>query len=470
MTSSTTNLLKILFLMTNLFSVIGFVNYFKFGMKILDNVSEKIQLKLSPKKNNIISQINGFYGLIGPNINMDNNITSLYDLFMGDGIIQGVFFESGNLTFVKHLIKTEKILYEEKYGKLPVDNNYLTLFFLALNKIKLFPNVLGMANTAILNVKNNKTYNYYALFERDHPYLIDINFKNKTINTVKKINIDSLSHFSGHSKINLNGNIETIDYNIINNNVNFIVLDNKFKMIDNIPFKFKYLPVIHDFYSDENVVVLIDSPLFIDLTQDIKNKMPLYLDKNKKTYIYVYDIKNKTYETYSYDEGFYSFHYAYVKNNKDKIEIFISLYDDINFTNVNINGKYRKIEINKISKKVSIYKNEDLEKYNLDFPISFQDKIVSRNFEDRKINGFIITKGLKIVKKLFFKNRHICGEHNIIFVKDIPYLIFFNMEENKLLNIKQNLLTLINLYNYELFDIQIQNDLSLGFHSIFSSL
>ena len=469
MMSSTINLLKILFLMSNLNSVIGFVNYFNFGMKILDNVSEKIHLKLCTQKNNVISQINGFYGLIGPNINMDNNISSLYDLFMGDGIIQGVFFENGNLTFVKHLIKTEKILYEQKFGKLPVNNNYLTMLFLALNKIKLFPNVLGMANTAILNVKNNKTNNYYALFERDHPYLIDINFKNKTINTVKKVNINSLSHFSGHSKANLNGNVETIDYNIINNNVNYIVLDNKFKMIDIVPFKFKYLPVIHDFYADENIVILIDSPLLIDLTQDVKNKMPLYLDTSKKTYIYVFDKKTKKYETYSYDNGFYSFHYAYVKNNKDTFEIYISLYDYIDFTNVNINGKYRKIEINKNSKKVTIHKNEDLEKYNLDFPISFQDKIVSRNFENRKINGFVITKGLNVIKKLFFKNKHICGEHNIIFVKKTPYLVFFNVEENRLLKTKQNLLTLINLYNYELIDIQLNHDLSLGFHSIFSS-
>jgi len=455
--------------MINLFSVIGFVNQFKFGMKLMDNINEKINVNFTPRKNNIIRQINGFYGLIGPNINMDNNITSLYDLFMGDGIIQGVFFENGNLTFVKHLIKTEKILYEEKFGKIPVNNNYLTILFLALNKIKLFPNVLGMANTAILNVKNNKTDNYYALFERDHPYLIDINFKNKTINTIKKININSLSHFSGHSKNNQKGNVETIDYNIINNNVNYIVLDNKFKKIENIAFKFKYLPIIHDFYADEDIVVLIDSPLFIDFTQNIKNKMPLYLDKVKKTFIYVYDKKSKQTETYSYDNGFYSFHYASVKNTKDTIEIYISLYDDISFTNVNINGKYRKIEINKQSNKVTIYKTKDLEKYNLDFPIGFHDKIVSRNYDNRKINGFVITKGLKIMKKLFFKNKRICGEHNIIFIKHTPHLVFFNIEENKLLKTKQNLLTLVNLYNYEFIDIQLNHDLSLGFHSIFSS-
>ena len=99
---------------------------------------------------------------------MNSDIDSLYQLFTSDGIIQGVFFNNGDLTFVKHLIKTEKILYEEKNGIIPTKNFLLTIFLLLLNKIKLFPNVMGMANTAILNVNNNN----YALFERDLPYLL----------------------------------------------------------------------------------------------------------------------------------------------------------------------------------------------------------------------------------------------------------------------------------------------------------
>jgi hypothetical protein len=475
MTSSTITFIKMLFLMTNLCYVTGFVNYFKLGfglrvgMKIINNINERLNLVLTPKQKNVINHINGFYGLIGPNINMDNDINSLYDLFMGDGIVQGVFFDKGNLTYIKHLIKTEKILYEEKYGKIPTNNNYLMMLFLALNKLKLFPNVLGMANTAILNVKhniNNKDSSNYALFERDQPYLLDIDFQNKDVNTVKKVNINSLSHFSGHSKTNLQGNIETIDYNIINNVVNYIVLDKNFKLLQRIPFKFKYLPVIHDFYSDDDLVILIDSPLFIDLTQDMQNKMPVYLNKDKPTFIYVYDKKNNKMETYVCNDSFYSFHYGSVKNKKDTIEIFISLYDELDFTDVNIHGKYRMIEINKNTKNVSIHKNKELEKYNLDFPMRFNDKIVSRHFENRKITGFVIKKGLKICKTLFFKNKNICGEHNIIYVKNVPYLIFFNVEEdtNKT---KRNLLTLINLFNYESIDITIQNDLSIGFHSIF---
>ena len=286
-------LLKVLYLVTNIIPILSFINIFKSGLggRINNNIIEKINLNISPKHKQIINQINGFYGLIGPNIYMENTIDSLYDLFMGDGVVQGIFFENGNLTYVRHVIKTEKILYEEKYGKIPINNNFLMFMFIFLNKLKVFPNILGMANTAILNVKNdidNKVSNNYALFERDYPYLMDIDFKNKDIKTIKKINIDSLSHFSGHSKIDNNGNIETIDYNIFNNNVNYLLLDKNFNLIDNYIFKFKNLPIIHDFYSNDDFVILIDSPLLLDFTQDMQNKMPVYLN-NKKYRI----IKNK---------------------------------------------------------------------------------------------------------------------------------------------------------------------------------
>jgi hypothetical protein len=195
--------------------------------------------------------------------------------------------------------------------------------------------------------------------------------------------------------------------------------------------------------------------------------MPVFLDNNKNTYIYVYDKKSKSYQTYSCENGFYTFHYADVKNKKDTIEIYISMYDELNFTNVNIKGKYRMIEINKNTNQISIQKNNEIEKYNLDFPICFDDKVILRNYENRRINGFIITKNLSIYKKILFDNKNICGEHNVIYINKTPYLIFFNVEEDKVKKTNKNLLTLINLNNYELIDIEIQNKLNLGFHSIF---
>jgi carotenoid cleavage dioxygenase-like enzyme len=157
----------------------GFLNFKNFKMK------------------HVIKNINGFYGLIGPDIQKHNfkNISSLHELFAGNGIIQGVFFNNGKITFVKHLIRTEKIIFEEKFGKISKDPFILLVFFI-LNKVNLLPNIIGVSNTAFINI-NNKIY---TLFERDQPYLIDINFNEKTIQTIGKQKINNLEHFSAHSK------------------------------------------------------------------------------------------------------------------------------------------------------------------------------------------------------------------------------------------------------------------------------
>jgi hypothetical protein len=60
MLSSLSLLIKILYLVTNLLSIISFIN----------NINEKINLHLTFKQKKIVNKINGFYGLIGPNINM----------------------------------------------------------------------------------------------------------------------------------------------------------------------------------------------------------------------------------------------------------------------------------------------------------------------------------------------------------------------------------------------------------------
>ena len=229
------------------------------NINIFKDIKENLDINLNYKERNIIKKINGFYGLIGPNYDMNNNIVSLYDLFTGDGIIQGVFFNKGNLTFVKHLIKTEKVLYEEKKGKLS-KNFFLTLIMLFLNKFNLFPNVMGMANTAILNIKNKN----YALFERDYPYSINIDFHETSVNTEKKIHIDDFQHFSGHSKVIDNEYLETIDYKVHNSIVNYYLLNKDFSVINKIKFNFNYIPIIHDFYSNNDC--LIHSFLTITIT------------------------------------------------------------------------------------------------------------------------------------------------------------------------------------------------------------
>jgi hypothetical protein len=97
---------------------------FKFGNKInikSNEIKHQITYKLPPNKQHIINKINGFYGLIGPDVNI-SSVNNLFDLFIGDGTIQGVFFDSGNVTVIKHFVRTDKLIYEEENGRIPNNN------------------------------------------------------------------------------------------------------------------------------------------------------------------------------------------------------------------------------------------------------------------------------------------------------------------------------------------------------------
>ena len=82
-------------------------NAFSFPKKFV-SISQKIENKnLEIETKEILQQMNGFYGLIGPDLERKNT-KSLIDLFMGNGIIQGIFIENGEITFVKNEINTDK--------------------------------------------------------------------------------------------------------------------------------------------------------------------------------------------------------------------------------------------------------------------------------------------------------------------------------------------------------------------------
>ena len=198
-----------------------FTNGFFLKHFTIPKIDKKAQITYTPEKyeleeQNILTNINGFFGVIGPDIRHEN-ITSLFDLFMCNGNIQGIFLQNGNITFIKHYIQTEKLLFENKYGEIPNNMLIQTLCFF-LHKLKLAPDLLNVANTAFMKIDNQ----LFALFERDTPYLLDLNFQKKTIETIKKINILGIQHFSAHSKVvtrQKSKQIETIDYDVFKNNV-----------------------------------------------------------------------------------------------------------------------------------------------------------------------------------------------------------------------------------------------------------
>ena len=422
----------------------------------------KINYNLSEEDGKIINKINGFYGLIGPDINK-SNIKTLYDLFTGDGVIQGLFIDNGNLTYINHFIKTDKLVYEDEHGKIP-QNIFTLIFFMIMNKLNLLPNLMGMANTALLNVEDN----IYALFERDIPYLIDVNFKEKKVKTVKKVNLDSIVHFSAHSKYNNeNKIIESIDYNILKRKLDYYTMNNNFEIINSTSVYTKYMPIIHDFVNLPQSIIFIESPLEINVGFLKKNmKMSVFMNKSKSTQLHIIDKNTFSKKSITLQNSFYIFHYANFEENDDNIIIYAPLYESLDFNELNLVGKYRKIIIDKKTFDVKIHINEELEKYNLDFPLKYENNVILRNIENNAINGFIICNGLIIKKKIFFEDKHLCGEPSIVMIEEDNikkyFLVSFAYDNNN-----AGFLIIIDLNSYRIIEIPLNNEINIGFHSIF---
>jgi carotenoid cleavage dioxygenase-like enzyme len=410
-------------------------------------------------------KITGFFGLIGPNVDRSKT-NSFFDLFIGDGIIYGVFIENGKITPITHLVETEKILYEKKNNKL--SKKFMMMpFYILLNKLNLLPNIMGVANTAFLDndipVYQNKK-NILTTCEMDKPYEIELDFNKKDIKTLSKVNT-SIEHFSAHSKYDKNNKkIHSIDYNPVTNKVTYYELDNIGKnILCKNEFITKYSPNVHDFIIFEDNLIFIEPPLVWNFLE----KIPLIFDKLRETYIIVYDLKLKKIEKYNYkDNGFFMFHYADIqKKDNNILEIYAPLYDNFSFSSLEIDGKYRKIIIDKKTKKITIEKNDELEKMNLDFPIKWKDYVLLLKFNNKLIDELVLCKKLDIIKNIKLpKNRYLCGEPQIVEYNFIPYVIgiLFDSDDNGY------------FFSFDMFNIDnsyVEQKLdykpNIGFHSIF---
>ena len=390
----------------------------------------------------------GFYGLIGPNINT-TNVKTLFDLFTGDGIIQGVFMEPNNITFVKHVIKTNKWKHKLSMGSL---HPWVLPFFMMCYKIGILPNILDLANTAFLSVKH-KTY---ALFERDFPYEIEI--ERNSIDTLGKRNVKGLDSFSGHSIFN-GSHIHTIDYNVILKRVRYMVLDAVFNECERIDIPMNYIPIVHDFYRLSNRVLFMDSPF----SWDFSKRLPVILDRTKPAFFYV--VNNTTsIERFISIVPFYIFHYADVIECMDgTIEIYAPCYDDVNFNALDITGRYRRIVLDPTTHHVSIYKNDELERMNLDFPIRWKEYIILREIIDSRIKRFVVCRGLEIVKTVSLPaNRYFCGEPRVFEKEFSQYLIGISYDD-----FQMGYVCILNIFTDEYIEHPLNTSVTIGFHSIF---
>jgi hypothetical protein len=428
----------------------GFFLNIPFGQRV--RISDREQ-NMPLKSVFVPKSLNGFYGLIGPHIIMHNK-TSLFELFTGDGIVQGAFFDNGQITFVKHFIRTDKLKYENINGRIS-ENIFVKLIIMFLATLNMMPNILGVANTALLNI-NKKVY---ALYERDVPYLLNIDFENRTIDTIHKTRLSSMKSFSAHSKFS-KPFVETLDYHVLGKYVNYLTLNENMDIIKKVKVNTHYLPIVHDFASTDRATILCDAPIVLDIMSILKKKLPVRFDTTKKTHFHYISKVDSNVDTYSSDVAFYIFHYADVFENEERIELFGAVYENLDFNELNIEGRYRKVILYKNDKRVTMESNPVLETMNLDFPVQYGDKTVLRSIENNIINGFVVCKNLDIVKQVRYADKFICGEPALI----NDTLVFF---ANDIIS-KEGFLMLLNLDTYEKVEIPISSDtLSVGFHSLF---
>lgn len=366
------------------------------------------------------SALQGFYGIIGPNIPIPK-INNLFQLFTGNGIIQGVFIENDTITPIHHKIKTNPF------------------------------HPIGVANTAIIQLQHKQ----YALFERDLPYQINIDFAKKQIHTIGRKHIRGVHHISGHSKLH-KGVVHSLEYSILRKSVSLLFLTPDFELIQKHRIHMNYIPLVHDFLTMQNTTIITDSPIQFSLSLLLQKKFPIHLNALLPTFIHVMDrIEQKT--VYTCNTSFFVFHYAYGIETEDQIEVYAPIYYQLNFSTIHIQGIYSKLVLYKKTREITIESSAELEKYNLDFPIVWNEYCILRNIEGHKINGFIVCKGLTVHKTIWLPLA-ICGEPSIFNDKllcigyDIHYSSYFMV---------------VHLIEETIVYYPLHTNATLGFHSVF---
>uniref|UniRef100_A0A6C0D7P3 Uncharacterized protein n=1 Tax=viral metagenome TaxID=1070528 RepID=A0A6C0D7P3_9ZZZZ len=403
---------------------------------------------------------NGFFGTIGPNLKTAN-IRNLVELFTGNGVIQGVFIHNGKPRFARHVINTRKLQNEPFEGE-PL---FLTGLKYLLYKMGMFPyNNLGVANTALYPLSDHVDENttaLYAMYERDLPYLVHLYHNTSSIATIRQMDglYPEIQEVSGHSKSIPGNRMETLDYHILSKQVDYYqIYDNMKSVVLKKTIQMQYIPIMHDFISTEKSIIIMDSPLGFDFSNIFRGKLPICFGKNHSTYVHVLDKITGMVQQYEITSGHYVFHYSDCKETNEKIEIYAPLYDDLDFSSINIQGKYRKIVIDRHTKHVTIEYNPYLETMNLDFPIKGPNgTVVLRNIENRRMNGFVMVDGLEIVKTWLYDDLFFCGEHVVL---DNSIMAFCLKGDS-------NYLAIIDVATDSLELIECSYDLTIGFHSAF---
>jgi carotenoid cleavage dioxygenase len=435
-----------------------------------NEILKEINLNLKSEERKILKKVNGFYGQIGPNP-MYYNETDDYHLFDGNGMINGVFINDDKLVFRNHWVRTDKYNYEKKMKNkiaIRMDNMFkkknllIIIFYFLLNKLNLMPNFMGTANTALWT--NSDHSKVYALHERDLPYEINVNFKNKSINTIKKIEIDNIEYFTAHPKID-NNITYACSYNTFYPNVKLLKLDSNMKLIESKIINTKYINMIHDIILSNEYIIFFDMPFKFDMRRLENNSMPFYFDNTQLNQIIFVKKDFSSIKRIECSNSFFVFHFDKVEEDDKYIYIYTIIHPTFNLDLNDIKtsdrkSTYRRIKINKKTNNYEIEKNEIFEKYNVEFPINNKNyTILSIYGKGLDIDGFMVVKNFNCLKKKVLKKRKIYAEPAITKTNCV---ICFTYDEKF-----NNYLYIYDINQDKEIEILLDVHLLKGFHSIF---
>ena len=456
----------------------------------LVNKEETISIK---HNNKLFNKLSGsFFAQIGSNPKFyENNKVNIFD---GDGMIYGLFFNDSDLTYSNKWIETSKLKTENKYNKkiymqfgdLKGIKNFIKIMWITfLQYIKIIPKVQGTANTALLKWNNS----IYALNEADMPYKLNIDYINKNIETEKRIEIDNIYSTTAHP-IKDNDKLHLFGYN----NYNFKkgkyihnIIDESFNLISQKNVSLLNNGMIHDVGFTENTIIIPDMPLKFNLHRIFENKFPLYFDKiNGINRFGIFNLSNNdNIKWYYFDKNFYIFHFSNIIKKVSGYDIYACVMDDIfmeDFVSkqnniIRGNTRLKKITIDTKLNVTKVIENryiENLEvdfKYNIDFPVK---SIIDKNksyfciFDSitSKIKGYMYINLLKFEKMkpkifLFHNNTYGNSEPQVVLINKKEYLLTFTHTYNK------SFISLIDIKSNQIENIEIPLHVPCAFHSIF---
>ena len=317
------------------------------------------------------NNINGFFGTIG---GKKLNKISL----SGDGIIQGVFIEKGKpKQVVCHTIMTDRQVFIKKYSSyyFLLQSNFFNILLFIGKHLKLIDNNInyeGRANTGLIFLKNHDLL--LALYERDRPYSLYIDYKNNCIYDYCKI----LTHnptFSAHPHLLSHNKIESLDYNVFGNHKGswLHTYDDVLNLEKKQFIKTKYNSIVHDSISTHDYVYLPDCPLVFDMWKIIMSDTHIPMTfKKLPTSIIRFNKHTEKIDRYMFNESFFCFHFVGVKESETEILLDVCMFEKIDMDHLNKHlPKLYRLVINKETHEGSVFQPSQLQFLHLDFPIKF---------------------------------------------------------------------------------------------------